>query len=831
MPLPIFQSDLKDVLKRLSAKDYQTIEERDELLQRLAALDGIKPRDIVWMLFRPDRALRDAAVAVLARLKAPETVDVIVAESSGKPEAAFKAAVSVLFQLGIPGAEARLIQLMSSEDEQKAATATKILFEAPVTPQIEQLLWQIATSGRAEQKAPAVARLASTMVSDKSLPRWQKLAADADRTIRNKALEVLARDVPAESVDVLVNQLPTAEYTTQQVLVEALTRASQGKGPEFADRIIPLIASGDPATRSAVLKILLGMSHRKELIRRYIMFAKTLAGWARDRALDSMKAFEGDLLEPAIELLSDEDSEIRSAALALAGSFDDPRIVPAAIGLLSDEDWWIRISAVETLGRQRDPRAVEPILAIINDPDVRWSAVEALGSIADNRALPALGKLLGDPSPDVRIEVLQALRHFNHPKLLDAIRNSARNDENRSVRMRAVDIAEEIAARDAKPMADASELRAAALTASIGASEPKLHQMLVATRNQGGSDFHLSVEQPPMVRIASELLRAQGAPFTAPQTEAMLKEILREDQWQRLEATKQLDFCYWIPQAGRYRANVFLDQKGYNAVFRVIPEKPPTIAEIGLPPRLAEIAGYHQGLVLICGPTGSGKSTTLAALVNLFNETRNDHVLTLEDPVEFVHPFRNCLVNQREVGTHTTSFARALRAALREDPDVIVIGEMRDNETIELALTAAETGHIVLGTINSTSAPKAIDRIISSFPVDEQAQIRTSLSESLKYVTAQRLLPSKQKHRQVACFEILKADGSIANLIRDEKTYQIYSAMQIGRSRGMQTFDDGLKDLLKRGEIMPETAYLAAEKKEDFEPLVSADFLESLTMV
>ena len=207
------------------------------------------------------------------------------------------------------------------------------------------------------------------------------------------------------------------------------------------------------------------------------------------------------------------------------------------------------------------------------------------------------------------------------------------------------------------------------------------------------------------------------------------------------------------------------------------------MVEIGLPAGLAEIADYHQGLVIVCGPSGSGKSTTLAALVNLFNETRTDHILMMEDPVEFVHPFKSCLINQREVGKHTDSFARALRAALREDPDVIVIGELRDNESVSLALTAAETGHIVLGTINATSAPKAIDRIISSFPADEQPQIRASMSESLKYVIAQRLLPSKQPHKQVAAFEVLKGTSTIANMIRDEKTFQIHSAMQIGRSQ------------------------------------------------
>jgi twitching motility protein PilT len=203
--------------------------------------------------------------------------------------------------------------------------------------------------------------------------------------------------------------------------------------------------------------------------------------------------------------------------------------------------------------------------------------------------------------------------------------------------------------------------------------------------------------------------------------------------------------------------------------------------------------------------------------VNLFNETRHDHVITLEDPVEFVHPFKNCLVNQREVGSHTTSYARALRAALREDPDVIVIGELRDNESVSLALTAAETGHIVLGTLSSTSAAKAVDRVLSSFPADEQGQVRVALSESLKFVIAQRLLPSLEPRKQVACFEVLRNTMAVANMIREEKTYQIPSAMQTGRVHGMQTFDDALKALLAAGRIGGEAAYRAASKKEEFE--------------
>jgi twitching motility protein PilT len=815
--MALFQSDARTVLKRLADKTYQTSQERDQLLAYLAAAPGLRARDVVWMLFRPDRAYRDAVVPVLKRIADPETADVVLGECRHKPEAAVRAAAAALFALGIAGTEQRLAALAVSGKGEVQELARRLLLEAPVSPALEPVLWQLAAGGRPEDRGTFLARLAASPVDPRSIPRWQRLARDPDKAIREKALAVLARNDPAGSTDLLVEQIPLVDYSTQQLLVEALTRAAAGQGAAFADRLLPLVASGDAGTRSAVLKILVGMPERREVVRRYIVFSKTLAGWARDRALESMRAFGQDLLEPTIELLSDPDQEVRASAMLVAQSFEDPRIVPATIGLLKDPDWWIRITAAETLGRLRDPRAVEPLVQALADPEARWSAVEALGRIGDARAATALSKLLQDPAPEVRIEVIQALSHFDHPQMLDVVRHVARQDPSRAVRGRALEIAREMAARSQAHLADEEALKQAALAAQAGQNEPRLNTLLAGTRNNGASDFHLTVGQPPIVRLAADLLRAQGQPFTAEQTAAMVREILTDAQWEKLQAERQIDFCHYIPTAGRYRANVFLDQKGLNGVFRVIPERPPTIAEIGLPPHLAEIADYHQGLVIVCGPSGSGKSTTLAALVNLFNETRHDHVITMEDPVEFVHPFKNCLVNQREVGKDTASFTRALRAALREDPDVIVIGELRDTESVSLALTAAETGHIVLGTLNSTSAAKAVDRLLSSFPADDQGQVRAALSESLKFVIAQRLLPATVARKQVGCFEVLRNTVAVANMIREEKTFQIPSAMQIGRSVGMQTFDDALKVLVQAGRISGEVAYRAATKKEEFE--------------
>lgn len=830
----MFGSDLRDALKKAADRGFASVEERDAMLTQLSTAEGLKARDVMWMLFRPDRPVREAGAKLIQRLRDPETVDVFLGEARGKPDAAMRGAVPALFALSLPGLERRLAdQVLKKEEKETPASkemrgiVRKILLESPANKQTEPILWELAAAGLAEDRLAYIAKLAALPIDEKSAARWQKLAKDDDAPIREKALQVLAANVTPATAGILVEQLPTASYALQQAIIEGLTRVAGQVGPQIVDQLLPLIASGDAGIRTTVVKILMGLGSPGPVIRRYIEFSRTLAGFVRERALESLRVFGDALIEPVIALLSDADPEMRSAAVVVASAFADPRVIPATIPLLQDPDWWIRLAAADTLGNLKDPRAVDALIAALADPEVKWSAVEALGKIGDMRALPALGRLLGDPKPEVRIAVAEALHLMPHAQVLTALTQMATNDPDRNVKTRILDLIDAASKRSTGPATDLTAMRAAALTAQAVSGGPQLNTYLIATRNQGGSDFHLSVGQPPIIRMAADLIRAQAEPLTAVQTEAMIKEVLTPAQWETLQAKRQIDFSYYIPQGGRYRANVFLDHKGYSAVFRVIGEKPPTIYELGMPAHLAEIADYHQGLVIICGPAGSGKSTTLAAFVNLFNETHNAHVLTMEDPVEFVHPFKNSLINQREIGSHTQSFARALRAALREDPDVIVIGELRDNESVSLALTAAETGHIVLGTLSSTSAPKAIDRIISSFAVDQQPQIRASLSESLKYIIAQRLLPAKQGRKQVAVFEVLKGTPNIANMIRDEKTYQIYSAMQIGKNLGMQTFDEALRDLVKRGEISGETAYMAALKKEDFESMVTAEFLKA----
>jgi len=331
------------------------------------------------------------------------------------------------------------------------------------------------------------------------------------------------------------------------------------------------------------------------------------------------------------------------------------------------------------------------------------------------------------------------------------------------------------------------------------------------------SDLHLSAGCKPKVRKHGELEEIKYQELTNDILKMLLFEIITEDQKKRFLEKKDLDFAYEMPGVARFRANYFYQKRGFGAVFRIIPSKILSAQELGLPESILRFTKLSRGLVLVTGPTGSGKSTTLAAMIDFINSTRKDHILTIEDPVEFVHVNKQCLVNHREVSTHTESFSAALRAALREDPDVILVGEMRDLETIELAITAAETGHLVFGTLHTNSAAKTVDRIIDAFPAGQQAQIRTMLSESLKGVISQQLLKRCDKPGRVAALEILFVNSAIANLIREGKTFQIPSMIQTGKGDGMQLMDQSIMDFLMQKVISPEEAYLKANDKKSFE--------------
>lgn len=348
----------------------------------------------------------------------------------------------------------------------------------------------------------------------------------------------------------------------------------------------------------------------------------------------------------------------------------------------------------------------------------------------------------------------------------------------------------------------------------------KLDSFLKELIAKGGSDLHVCAGAVPVIRLHGELMNMGNYVISPEESEKMLTEILSEEQLEYLKQEKNIDLAYEIKHGGivqRFRSNIYYQRKGLDGVFHAIPNKIPTLKSLGLPDTLAKLTRFNQGLVLMTGPAGSGKTTTLASLIDIINEERTCHIITIEDPIEYIYVNKRSLINQRQVGKHTKSFHSALRSALREDPDVILVGELRDLETIQLAITASETGHLVFGTLHTNSAAKTIDRIIDVFPPNQQAQIKTMVSESLRGVISQILLPKADGWGRMPAVEILVGCMPVANFIREGKTYQIPSVMQTGKSMGMLLMDDSLAELLNGGKIKAQEAYDRATDKKRFE--------------
>ena len=353
-------------------------------------------------------------------------------------------------------------------------------------------------------------------------------------------------------------------------------------------------------------------------------------------------------------------------------------------------------------------------------------------------------------------------------------------------------------------------------------STPALLDLLRTLVQMDGSDLHITTATPPQVRVKGHLQRLPLAELGPAETKQLIYSVLTDAQKKTFEETQELDFSFGIAGLARFRCNVFSQRGAVAAVYRLIPERIRSFEELGLPPVIGTLSERPRGLVLVTGPTGSGKSTTLAAMIDKINAERHDHILTIEDPIEYIHPHRNCLVNQREVHSDTHSFSAALRAALREDPDVVLIGEMRDLETVEAALKIAETGHLTFGTLHTNSAAQTINRIIDIFPAGQQGQIRTQLSLVLEGIVCQSLLPKADGAGRVASLEILVPTPAIRNLIRDDKVHQIYGAMQTGQEKmGMQTANQSLASLYLRRQITLETALGNSSNKDELQEMIN----------
>ncbi len=811
----------KSLVQQASTRSWKNEEEREALLAALPEA-GLGASDVLVLLWSGDAGVRQFALDLIFQQPDAKVLVLVAGEMLEQP----------------PHKRSYVTRMFGKVSDAVMREVIDGLLDDRTT-QKKRLGWEMALAlegdlgriylTRAVEQAPAATRVTAlqrllrTGELESLLPTLVNSAKDSDPRLSSTAMEALLTLQHPDVVELMIDRFARGDATSREMAQKYLSRASAKNPAAIRARMLELLSEGEDSTRRGCVEILLASGDREETMQEVLRFCKGLVGWLRARVLETLLTFGDDVLRPAVKLLEHADEDVRTAALVLAENFNDPRIVGPVAKLLKDDDWWLRISACDTLGRVGDERAVAALVEALKDDDARWAAIDALARIGSTQALKPLSGLLRDKRVEVRTEVLRAFSRFSDKRLLGLLQSVKEKDPSREVRTRAAEVLRDMAAKLDVDVGDAE-----AGTSAISAAQLKnpIDKLLAQVREQGASDLHISVDEPPILRDKGLLQRMDMKPVGEAACRKAIMALLSSRQKKILEQQGHVDLCHSIPEVGRYRANIYRQRRGLCAAFRVIPNLPPTFADLRLPGQLTQLLDYHQGIICVAGPAASGKSTTLAAIVNLINETKSDHVITLEDPIEFVHPVKTALVNQREVGSHTASFSRALRGALREDPDVIMVGEMRDAETVRMALEAAETGHLVIATLHTTSAVSTVERIVKSFPPDEQSAVRMGLSESLKYVVSQQLIRRKDGEGRVAIYEVLKGSFSIGSLIRDNKTYQIPGMMQIGRNQGMQTVDMALMDLVESDLVAPEDAWRRATKPETFEPLCDSQFMK-----
>lgn len=670
---------------------------------------------------------------------------------------------------------------------------------------------------RALQEAPGAPRLAALkrLLKARGAEAMRALlvecSSNREASVRKEAVHALAPlpgdDVFAVMLDRLSND-DSKEIRDFAVkyLQQYVTRAP----PEVRPRVLGrLLLAGDPAQRTELVRSMFGMGKPEELLVGVLQFCKTLTGVQHKTVMEALTAVGDSLIQPTLGQLSSPDADQRVQAVYLLEAFADVRTVGPLLNMLRDSDWWVRIVVCETLGRLKEPMIIASLKELFTDPDAKWAAIESVGRIGGVPAANALLPLLKDPSAEVRGSVVTTLKQVTDPRVQPALEEVSKSDASVDVRLKAVEVLRSLKG-DVKP--------GAMVVSSKELTRP-LEKMLAYSRERGASDLHITPGEPPVIRVNGVLERVQSQKIDAETTTKLLSEVLDPVRQPLFDKSGAVDLCYEIPGVGRFRTHLFKMKRGMAGVFRCVPNHPSSLADLALPKHLAEIGRYHQGIVLVTGPAGAGKSTTMTALINLINETRFAHVISFEDPVEYVHRPNKALINQREIGRDSKSYAAAMRGALREDPDIVVVGDIRDPETVRLALLAAETGHLVIGSMQTTGAAATIDKLIDAFPPEEQQQVRGGLSESLKLIVSQVLVPRADGKGRVAVFEILKSTSPVRALIRDGKTLQLGSTMTIGRSVGMQTIDGSLEERLRAGHITFETAFHFAQNKDQFEKL------------
>ena len=661
--------------------------------------------------------------------------------------------------------------------------------------------------GMVKAAVDGLRRFSSTRVMN-ALERKMRAGPRAIRLAVLNALEAIGTDAVLPP---LVDALAHKQIPVRNRAAEVLKQLSMEGKLDVSRTVIWLLRSRDVNVRRMATEIIRGVPDQDATLWPKLMgVLRDEDWWVRERVMDALIELGGNRMTPHIvPMLQDPSDVVRRFAVNVLGRLKDPKALRSLVQTATaDADWWVKETAIEAVAAINDLRAVPYIVHIMGaDADLIPVCIQALIDMNAKGAAAQVAALCGSPSPDVRFLAVKFLDKFDANEHAPLVAKLA-DDPHLKVKAAAREV-----------------MTRWRVTAQGGAlAVPLLDRLLVKLANEEGDDLIVASGKPVFMKKVGRVSPVTQGPLTEEQVQALLVPHLTAEQLIALQALQDVDYSHEVKSEGlRFRANVFNQLGGLSGVFRRIRGTLPEFEKLGLPALVRTFGDMKNGLVLVGGPTGSGKSTTLAALIDYINRTSSRHIISLEDPIEVIHKRKQSLVNQREVGTHTRSFASALRSTLREDPNVILVGEMRDLPTIEFTVIAAETGHLVFGTVHTVSAATTVDRIVSTFPPAQQQQVRSTLADSLRAVVCQYLMKEKTGPGRVLAVELLINNEAVANLIRKGKAFQLPSVISTSREQGMQMMDTDLMRLFKEGKITAEDAYVKAVSKKDFEPLVDEE--------
>jgi len=643
----------------------------------------------------------------------------------------------------------------------------------------------------------------------------RKLRAGPERTSL-MVLEVLEEIGDEGILGVLVAALGHRSISLRSRAQQILTRLGQAQKIDLTRAVIWLLRSRDVNVRRTAVELAKSVPDPVgDFWPKMLAFLHDEDWWVRERIIDALMEMAGrKLTRYIVAYLQDASDVIRRFAVDVLIRLNDPNAIGALVrSAQTDPDWWVREKAIEALGVLGRQDVIPYILEIMHkEVDLQWSCVQALETLNARSTAPYIANLLNSPSTDIQLSALQCLAHFQAIDQAPAVMKLLQSQDP-EIRL------------EAQNLLRNWEIRMAhGIDAYGGANLSPLDRILMAARQIEGQDLILAPNKKIFVKRMGQIVPLSEQILSDEEIRALLMPHLTVAQLEQLEKLEDIDLSYEIKDKGmRFRANIFQQFGGLSAVFRVIEGKLANFESLGLPPIVRQFGDLKNGLVVVGGPTGSGKSTTLAALMDYINRTSERHIISMEDPIEVVHNSQRSLVNQREIGTHTRSFENALRSTLRQDPDVILIGEMRDLATISFGITVAETGHLVFGTLHTVSADTTVDRLLGVFPPGQREQIRSMLSQNLRAVVCQYLLKRKDAPGRIMASEVMINNEAISNLIRKGKQYQIPSIVATSREQGMQQMDQDLMRLYQAGRVSASEVYMKARNKKDFEDLMQQE--------